>query len=145
MIKLNIGCGSDHQADFVNLDISPDVGADIVHDLDVAPWPLHDGTVAIIVAQDVFEHVDDPLLFMRESHRILGTDGLLLIKSPHWQHRDAYTDPTHRRFCTEHTWDYWIAGTALHALHNAAYGGFAFERITQDIRQGAIFIALKKR
>lgn len=145
MIKLNLGCGSDRHEGFIGLDISRNVGADVVHDLDVAPWPFVDGTVGLITAQDVFEHVSDPLLFMRESHRILGPNGMLLIKSPHWQHRDAYTDPTHRRFCTEHTWDYWIGGTALYHLHNAAYGGFAFERTSLDVRQGAIFIALKRR
>lgn len=141
-ILLNLGCGSELQPGMVNLDISPDVGADVVHDLDVGPWPFDDRSVQVIQAQDVFEHVHRPLLFMRECHRILVAGGGLLIKSPHWQHRDAYTDPTHVRFCTEHTFDYWIKGTALYNRHNPAYGGFAFDRVRQDVIEGAIFVHL---
>lgn len=144
MIKLNLGCGSDHFDGFVNLDISPDVGADVVHNLDVAPWPFEDAAAEEIAAVDVFEHVNDAVLFMRECHRILAPGGQLLIKTPHWKHRDAYTDPTHKRFPTEHTFDYWIKGTTLHELHGQAYGGFTFERRQIVVHGGAILAQLGK-
>lgn len=141
-LRVNLGCGTDHLTDFVNVDISPDVGADVVHDLDAGPWPFGDGAAQIITAQDVFEHVHRPILFMRESHRILAPGGALLLKVPHWMHRDAYTDPTHVRFCTEHSFDYWIKGTALYDRHNAAYGGVAFDRVRADVLEGAIYMHL---
>lgn len=143
MINLNLGCGSQKMDGFVNLDISPDVGADVVHDLDLAPWPFPSAIAQTIVAQDVFEHVDDALLFMRECHRILISGGELWIKTPHWSHRDAFTDPTHKRFPTEFTFDYWVRGTALWQLHNKAYGGFDFERKTfPRVQNGAMFVHL---
>lgn len=117
---------------------------DVVHDLDVLPWPWDDGVAEAIVAQDVFEHVADPIGFMTESHRILTTGGTLSIKSPHFRHQDAYTDPTHRRFCTEHTWDYWIPGTALHADSNAMYGGVSFDLFVRQVSSGAIYLQLHK-
>lgn len=141
-LRVNLGCGSNHLEDFVNLDVSPDVGADVVHDLDTGWWPFGDGSVQILIAQDVFEHLQYPLVFMTEAHRVLELGGGLLLKVPHWQHRDAYTDPTHRRFCTEHTFDYWIKGTALYDLHNAAYGGVAFDRVRTDVLDGAIYVHL---
>lgn len=143
MIRINLGCGSDRMAEFVNVDVSPNVGADVVHDLDVGPWPFDDGAAELLIAQDVFEHVREPLLFMRESHRILAVGGAMLLKVPHWMHQDAYTDPTHRRFCTEYTFDYWCAGTLLQQRHGAAYGGFTFDRPRPpEVRGGAIYVHL---
>ena len=144
-MRLNLGCGSDPRAEgVVNVDIAALDNVDVVHDLDVVPWPFDDGSVDGILGQDVFEHVANPIGFMTESHRVLELGGTLLIKSPHFRHRDAFTDPTHRRFCTEHTWDYWIKGTHLYERHNAAYGGVAFSLSNRHLISGSIFVSLHK-
>lgn len=124
--KLNVGCGQWIFDGQVNLDRAPLPGVDVVHDLDVAPWPFPDGSFTDVSALQVFEHVGDPITFMCESHRVLKPGGALFITVPHYKSPNAFTDPTHRRFCTERTFDYWIAGTALHAQFGAAYGGVAF-------------------
>lgn len=142
---LNLGSGSTpRKSGVVNVDIAPGEHVDVVHDLDVLPWPWDDRLITRIIAQDVFEHVKDPIGFMTESHRVLRHGGDLLIKSPYFQHMDAFTDPTHRRFCTPFTWDYWITGTVLHERHNPAYGGVAFGLIDRRIIEGSIFINLRK-
>jgi SAM-dependent methyltransferase len=128
----------------VNVDIAALPEVDIVHDLDVTPWPFDDGSVDGILGQDVFEHVADPIGFMTESHRVLKAGGEMVLKVPHFRHPDAFTDPTHRRYCTEHTWDYWIKGTVLYDLHNPAYGGVAFSMGRRHIVHGSIFIELFK-
>lgn len=143
-MRLNLGSGSAPQLDMVNVDRVDISGVDLVHDLDVLPWPFGDATVEMIMAQDVFEHVEDPVGFMTESHRVLESGGELLIKAPHFRHQDAFTDPTHRRFCTEYTWDYWIKGTVLYERHGAAYGGVAFALDRRQVVSGAIFIHLHK-
>lgn len=143
-MKLNLGCGSRLADGYVNVDIVKLDGVDVVHDLDVLPWPWEDGSAEQIVAQDVFEHVADPIGFMTESHRVLKAGGSLLIKSPHFRHQDAFTDPTHRRFCTEHTWDYWIPETQLFKDHNRAYGGVSFTLLSRQVVSGALFVHLHK-
>ncbi len=143
-MRLNLGCGSRLAEGCVNVDVVKLDGVDVVHDLDVLPWPWADGSADQIVAQDVFEHVNDPIGFMTESHRVLVPGGALFIKSPHYRHRDAFTDPTHRRFCTEHTWDYWIRGTTLFNDHGPAYGGVAFALGGREVVHGAIFMHLYK-
>lgn len=143
-MRLNLGCGSRTQEGYVNVDRVKLDGVDVVHDLDVLPWPWKDRSVQQIVAQDVFEHVADPIGFMTEAHRVLFIGGVLVIKSPHFRHQDAYTDPTHRRFCTEHTWDYWIPGTVLFNDNNPAYGGVSFTLGGRQVVSGAIFIHLHK-
>jgi cyclopropane fatty-acyl-phospholipid synthase-like methyltransferase len=132
-------------AGFVNVDAVKQDGVDVVHDLDVGPWPFDDGAVKQIQAIDVFEHVAEPVLFMTESHRVLEPGGMLIIKAPHYKCRDAFTDPTHRRFPTEYTWDYWIPGTALFERHNAAYGAVSFDMVRREVFNGAIHIQLLKK
>jgi predicted SAM-dependent methyltransferase len=144
-VRLNLGCGSEPRTEgVVNVDIAALPNVDVVHDLDVLPWPFEDACAEIAIAQDVFEHVADPIGFMTEAHRVLELGGTLMIKSPHFRHQDAFTDPTHRRFCTEHTWDYWIKGTHLYERHNPAYGGVAFRLFNRHVIAGSIFVSLHK-
>ena len=126
-MRINLGCGTRLEPGCVNVDRAAVPGADVVHDLDTGPWPFGDGEAEQIIAFDVFEHVSDPLLFMAECHRILRPGGRLLIHTTYWRSANAFTDPTHKRFCTEQTFDYWIAGTDFHARYGPAYGpGVAF-------------------
>lgn len=142
-MRLNLGAGSLQPAGWVHVDWAAIPGIDVVHDLDVGPWPWPDGSIERIMAKDVFEHVNDPILFMTECHRVLVDRGTLAMQTPYWRSETAFTDPTHRRFPTRYTWDYWIPGTALYAASNAAYGGVAYKltRITVD---EAINIELRK-
>lgn len=123
----------------VNLDRVALNGVDVVHDLDVYPWPFADASFSEVRGVQVFEHVSDPVGFMCEAHRVLTGGGLLWLSVPHWRSENSYTDPTHVRHCTERTWDYWCAGEALWHQFNPAYGGVTFtkrrvERVGDDIR-----------
>ena len=121
LLKLNLGCGPSVMAGFVNVDIVPLPGTDLVADLD-QPWPWPDGTVGEIIASHLFEHVNDPLLFMAEAWRVLADDGILDIRVPYYRHIFAFTDPTHKRFCTELTFDYWVPGQGLHEGYGPGFG-----------------------
>lgn len=125
-MRLNLGCGPETLDQWLNVDIVPGPGVDVVHDLDVTPWPWKDNTAAEIAAVDVFEHIANPVGFMAEAHRVLEPGGRLMIQTSYWRSWTAFTDPTHKRFCTEHTFDYWIPGTLLFK-HNAFYGAVSFE------------------
>jgi SAM-dependent methyltransferase len=121
-VKLNLGCGTKPLDGFVNVDLAPGDGVDVVLDVDqpVIGWPLEwwaDGNGRALVgavdevhAYHLFEHLERPLDFMEACWRVLKPEGLLHIEVPHWQSRNAYTDPTHRRFCTEETFHYWVRG-----------------------------------
>src|ERR1044071_589254 len=67
---LDIGCGSAKFPGAVGLDISADTDADVVHDLDVFPYPIADGSFDQILMQDVIEHVAQPIRVFEELHRI---------------------------------------------------------------------------
>lgn len=122
--RLNLGCGRMILEDVTNVDIADLPGVDLVHNLDAAePWPWPDGSIGYIIASHVFEHVERPVWFMTEAHRVLADDGLIDLRCPWYLHRNAYTDPTHRRYCTEETWDYWCEGTGLFAEYGSGMGG----------------------
>jgi hypothetical protein len=134
-VRLNLACGSQPVAGWVNTDFVAQPGVDVAWDLDEIPWPWGDGSAGEIRAFDIFEHVSDPLGFMAECHRVLADAGTLFIHTSYWRSENSFTDPTHKRFCTERTFDYWIPGTAYHARYGAAYGGHAhpFELVSRRL------------
>jgi cyclopropane fatty-acyl-phospholipid synthase-like methyltransferase len=142
-VKINLGSGRDPQDGYVNLDAAPVPGADIVHDLDVAPWPFKDGEADEIRAVDIFEHVNNPITFMTECHRVLTPGGVLTIQTTFWRSETAFTDPTHRRFCTPHTFDYWLPGTPLYE-NNPAYGGVSFQKVHLGPSGTEMIVILRK-
>jgi len=133
---LNLGCGSKiipdapRAATWINTDIAATHPAVRLWDLEQMPWPWVDGEFNKVLAEDVFEHISPWAAcgFMSECWRVLEPGGELILRVPHWQHHNAWTDPTHFRGCTEWTFDYWTVGTELYARHNAAYGGARFHQ-----------------
>lgn len=132
-MRLNLGCGSVPEQGWVNVDLIDQPGVDVAHDLDVFPWPFGDGTADFIKAFDVYEHVDKPLEFMGECWRILEPGGGLYIHTAYWLNRNSYRDPTHKRYLTEESFDYWVPGTFLNERYGAAYArGATFEKIAVE-------------
>jgi SAM-dependent methyltransferase len=125
---LNIGCGRKLMAGAVNLDISPDVGADVVHDLTRLPWPLPSDAFTGVHAYDVIEHLDNVVGTMEEIHRVCRPGARVHITVPHFSSANAYTDPTHRHQFSRFTFDYFEAGHEL-----AFYSAARFKRMSSQI------------
>ena len=127
-MKLNLGCGQLALDGWTGVDIIPGPTVDVVHDLDSFPWPWGDESATAILAHDIYEHVNDPLGFMAECWRVLQPGGELSIKTTHRDGPSSYDDPTHKRFLTERSFDYWIPGTVLHERYGPQYArGAAFK------------------
>lgn len=131
MATLNVGCGRFPVPDAVNLDRAAGPGVDVVWDLDVAPWPFDDQSFDRVQGIQVFEHVNNPVLFIAEAWRVLQPGGVLHLEVPHYTSRNSFTDPTHRRHCTEETFDYWCVGTPLNQSNGPVYGGdvYRFDKV----------------
>jgi SAM-dependent methyltransferase len=95
---LDVGCGSAKHPGAVGLDISADTDADVVHDLDVFPYPIEDGSFDQILLQDVIEHVAEPYRVFAELHRIARPGARIQVRTPHYSSVLAYSDPTHRHY-----------------------------------------------
>lgn len=106
-IKLDIACGANKQgADWVGIDVQGLPGVDIVHDLNVYPYPLPDDCVIAALASHFIEHIPPVMItekgtrfpfieFMDEIWRIMRPDGQFAIIAPHGRSEGFLQDPTH--------------------------------------------------
>jgi SAM-dependent methyltransferase len=103
MKKLNVGCGKDIRADFVNLDVAALPGVDVVHDLSKMPWPFEDSHFEHIELINVLEHLPDTIATLEELHRIAKNGCKLIVRVPFWNSPAMPADPTHKRNFSERT------------------------------------------
>jgi SAM-dependent methyltransferase len=117
---LDIGCGNVKIPGAVGLDISPDTQADVVHDLNVFPWPFSAQEFDFINCQDVIEHLDDIARVMEELHRITKLGAEIRIRVPHFTSVHAFTDVTHKHFFSTQSFDYWSPTASLYPHYSRA-------------------------
>lgn len=113
--ELLLGCGSRIEKSLtfdaippvfqsvVTVDINPEHKPDIVHDLNVLPYPFADEEFDEIHAYEVLEHLgrqgDYKFFFgqFEEFHRILKPGGYVCASVPAWDNEWAWADPGHTR------------------------------------------------
>lgn len=118
--ELLIGCGNSRTKavaiqgqeafeDLVTLDNKEDCGADVIHDLDVLPYPFADNEFDEIHAFCVLEHCgrqgDWKFFFAQfsEFHRILKPGGHFFGVCPTPDSKWAWADPSHTRIISRDT------------------------------------------
>jgi SAM-dependent methyltransferase len=96
----------------VTMDMNPDVGADVVHDLTVLPLPFADDSAEEIHLYDVLEHTRQQgdwrgfFAEFSEFWRILRPGGHLFALCPAWNDVWAWGDPGHTRVIQVETLSY---------------------------------------
>lgn len=87
------------------VDIRPFPNVDVVHDLNITPWPFADRSFLHVSAVHVVEHLNSLLSFMDEAWRVLSPGGSLYIETPlAGANPDLeFADPTHVRCYRIHT------------------------------------------
>ena len=109
---LELGCGNTKERGAYGVDMNPRSMADLVHNLDVFPYPIPDNTFGRIVCQDVLEHVGDFVTTMEEIWRIAKPGAKIEVSGPFMISVNFYSDPTHKRAFTSSSFDYFIPGTS---------------------------------
>jgi len=104
--KLDIGCGNKKVLGAIGMDNAPLSAVDVVHDLNVTPYPFDDNFFDEIYCNHILEHLPDLLSVMEELCRIAKPGALIKVSVPYWSSQRAFKDPTHVRYFTEHTFDY---------------------------------------
>lgn len=103
---LNIGCGSDARAEYVNLDKVQLPGVDVVWDITRFPYPFDDNRFSSVLMINVLEHLPDPIKVLEEICRICEPGASVVIRVPYWNSIEQSTDPTHIKFFTERSFNY---------------------------------------
>lgn len=103
--NLYLGCARNHEQGFTNLDISANVGADVVHDLEVLPLPFATASFDCVFGSHVFEHIHKErfLPLVEDLRRILRPGGYLISVTPYCSSDDAIDNPFHFRAFSEIT------------------------------------------
>jgi len=124
--KLNLGCGNDIRPGWINLDISPIEGVDVVHDVRQIPLPFDENTFDFILCQDILEHLEY-ISLLGDLHRILKPGGQLEIRVPHFSSRNNFVDPTHVKMFSIQTFDFFTPNAPYARSY---YFPFHFEKVS---------------
>jgi ubiquinone/menaquinone biosynthesis C-methylase UbiE len=102
---LDIGCGAHKRPGTIGIDCRLVPGVDVVCDFERG-LPFRDSSVAQAYSIHSIEHMRDLITFMEELYRVCTPGARVLIKTPYYTSRKAFVDPTHVRFMTEESFEY---------------------------------------
>lgn len=139
--QINLGSGKDYKLGWLNLDILDRSQPDVVLDLGrpvsfpvrfdsplVGPVDLAPGSISMIYANNVLEHVPDLPQLMTNCLQLLTTGGVMHLEVPYEHATTAWQDPTHVRALNENSWLYytdwfWYLGWFEHrfSAQNSTY------------------------
>ncbi|MFW9873618.1 MAG: methyltransferase domain-containing protein [Candidatus Thorarchaeota archaeon] len=105
-----MGCGRDIKKGYMNVDIADLAGVDVVCDLEVFPWPFKDNEFDEVYCSHILEHVKNLTRTLEEIHRICKPGAKIRILGPYFAGQGAYNDPTHTKFFTYRTFEYYRRG-----------------------------------
>lgn len=127
---LDIGCGPAKRPGCIGVDRLALPGVDVVHDLGVFPWPFDDDEFDSVYASHLLEHLSDLVRTMEEVHRILKPGGRFVVRVPYYRYEGAFRDPTHVRFFTERTFEYFTpnGATPLSPMNYYSKARFTIQR-----------------
>jgi SAM-dependent methyltransferase len=128
---LDVGCGNNKITGAVGIDLVAGTQADIVHDLNVTPWPLESDRFEIVRLWSVLEHLRDVVSIVGEVYRVSRNGATVIIGVPHFTSVNAYSDPTHAHFFSASFMDYFIEGTEL----ARTFGFYSSARFRMDERR----------
>jgi len=143
---LDVGCGTGRELAFqrqcgltvAGVELNPEAAASgrKYYGIDIRPGTLEqagfvDGAFDVVHMSHVFEHVPDPGATLDEMHRILGADGLAILKVPNIASVTAgrFGPFWHGLDLPRHLYHF-DPKTITELLHRH---GFAVERIRQDV------------
>ena len=112
-MNVNLGCGETKLEDSIGVDYRETEAADVVHNLEVIPWPFEDEQFENAVAKDIIEHMIKVVPFLDECWRIIKPDGHLMIRTSYFMSEQSYCDPTHYHFFTLESFDFFDPETGI--------------------------------
>jgi predicted SAM-dependent methyltransferase len=104
-VVIDIGCGAYKQPGTIGIDRRLLPGVNVVCDYERG-LPFKDGSVQGAYSIHSVEHMRDLITFMEELYRVCAPGAQVYIRTPYYTSRKAFVDPTHVRFMTEESFEY---------------------------------------
>jgi SAM-dependent methyltransferase len=115
-MKLNLGCGNDYKKRYINCDITDRVKVDKIVNLEEPLKMFKDNSINKIICFHTLEHIKNFVELMKELNRICKNNCIIHIKVPFYSAWGQFNDPTHVRFFTPFTFDYFKKGNYSHEI-----------------------------
>ena len=128
-VIVDIGCGAKKLNGAFGLDRRKEPGVDVICDFEHAV-PLRTNSVDVVNMSHIMEHIRDIIAFMEEVYRVCRPGAEVRVIVPYYTSRGAFRDPTHVRFITEDTFQYFESPTGYGVKTN-----FQIEKIDFDMRK----------
>ncbi len=128
-VIVDLGCGSRKLPGAFGLDRRRMPGVDLVCELE-QELPLKTNSVDVMHLSHIVEHIRDLIGFMEEVYRVCRPGAEIRVVVPYYTSRGAFRDPTHVRFITEDTFQYFEPPTDYGTKTN-----FRIEKIEYEVRK----------
>ena len=108
MKKLNLGCGDRPMQGYVNVDVRPLQGVDVIADLSRTPWSWGDESISEVVMLDFLEHFphQDTDRILNEVWRVMEPSGLFVVQVPDLEHCARAACLTPPFMCNRCGWEF---------------------------------------
>ena len=116
-----MGCEKRKRVGYVGVDKLALDGVDVVHDLNAFPYPFEDDSINEVLLTHVLKHLPDTICVMEEVWRICRSGAAINIVVPYYNSPEASQDPTHVRFFTEKTFDYFTLESSYNFYTKARF------------------------
>jgi SAM-dependent methyltransferase len=126
---LDLGCGKKKRPGAIGVDYSDRHSADVIHDLNVFPYPFADNECDVIYLDNVLEHLDHPMQVLQEVHRICKVGGQVKVIVPYFRSVWAFIDPTHKHFFTVNSLAYFDPCSPICHQYDYTLARFHVEKI----------------
>ena len=126
---LDLGCGNKKRPGAIGIDFNSRTAADVIHDLNVFPYPLERSSFEEIYLDNTLEHLDDVIRVIEEVHRICKPGGLVKVIVPYFRSHWAYIDPTHKHFFTVNSFAYFDPNNLICIRYAYSLARFKVEQV----------------
>lgn len=126
---LDLGCGKKKRSGSIGVDYSDRHDADVIHNLNVFPYPFLDGEIDEIYLDNVLEHLENPMSVMGEVYRISKVGGKIKVIVPYFRSVWAFIDPTHKHFFTVDSFAYYDPNHIICQRYDYVETRFKVERV----------------
>jgi ubiquinone/menaquinone biosynthesis C-methylase UbiE len=120
-MKLHLGCGNEKLKGYVNCEVSKEINPDKIVDLEKPLKVFKDNSIEEIIINHTLEHINNFIPLMEEFHRICKKGAIIKIKVLYFAYPGAFQDPTHVRFFTLKTFDYFTNESGFNYYSKARF------------------------
>lgn len=127
---LDLGCGKKKVPGAIGIDYKPTPGVDVVHDLNVFPYPFNNSQFDIVYIRDTLFLLNDPVRVMEEVYRVCRPGGEVVVVQPYFRSVWGHVDPRFKSFGTVHSFALYDPNDEICKRYEYSQAKFLTKKIT---------------